>query len=41
MLAYKVDGEHPASYSDLLLAKQKAGKMGRSQEPFTTQDNYN
>ena len=38
MLAHKVDGDHPASYSDLLLAKGKLEKTGRGQGPSTAKD---
>ena len=34
MLAHKVDGEHPASYSDLLLATQKLERWGEAWDPL-------
>ena len=34
MLAYKVDGEHPASYSDLLLAAQKLKRQAEAGDPL-------
>ena len=34
MLAHKADGEHPAGYSDLLLAVQKLGRRAEAQDPL-------
>ena len=34
MLAHKVDGEHPASYSDLLLATQKLERWTETRDPL-------
>ena len=34
MLAHKVDGEHPASYSDLLLAAQKLDRQSKARDPL-------
>ena len=34
MLAHKVDGEHPASYSDLLLAAQKLERWAEARAPL-------
>ena len=32
MLAHKVDGEHPARYSDLLLAAQKLERLAEARD---------
>ena len=34
MLAYKVDGEHPASYSDLLLEAKKLERQAEARDPL-------
>ena len=34
MLAHKVDGKHPASYSDLLLAAQKLERWAEARDPL-------
>ena len=34
MLTYKVDGEHPASYSDMLLAAQKLKRLAEARDPL-------
>ena len=34
MLAHKVDGDHPTSYSDLLLATQKLKKQNKARDPL-------
>ena len=34
MLAHKVDGDHPASYSDLLLAAQKLERQNKARDPL-------
>ena len=34
MLAHKLDGEHPASYSDLLLATQKLERWAEARDPL-------
>ena len=34
MLAHKVDGEHPVSYSDLLLATQKLERWAEARDPL-------
>ena len=34
MLAHKVDGKHPTSYSDLLLAAQKLGRQAEARDPL-------
>ena len=34
MLAHKVDGEHPTSYSDLLLATQKLERWAEARDPL-------
>ena len=34
MLAHKVDGEHPASYCDLLLAAQKLERWAGPRDPL-------
>ena len=38
MLAHKVDGEHPASYSNLHLAAQKLERWAEAHRPFTIKD---
>ena len=34
MLVHKVDGNHPASYSNLLLAKQKLERLAEARDPL-------
>ena len=34
MLAHKVDGKHPASYSNLLLAAQKLERQAEARDPL-------
>ena len=34
MLTHKVDGDHPTSYSDLLLAAQKLGRQNEARHPL-------
>ena len=34
MLAHKVDGEHPVSYSNLLLAMQKLERWAEARDPL-------
>ena len=41
MLAHKVDGEHPASYSALLLVTQKLERWAEVEGPSTTKDSCN
>ena len=38
MLAHKVDGKHPASYSNLLLAKQKLEIQAEARDPLPPED---
>ena len=40
MLAHKVDGGHPASYSDLLLAAQMLERWVEARDPLPPKDGY-